>query len=66
MYVTSYHLQKKRDCEGSTKKYGRSLKINVGVPVGKRSVLDQAEEICYAQILGRMLGIFPGNITEMG
>jgi len=43
-----------------------SLKINIGGSIGKCSVLDQVEEICYAQILGTMLAIFPGNVTETG
>lgn len=58
-----------RHWEGSAKKYRKSLKINIGVSVGKCpvfNILDQVEEMCYAQILGRMLGIFPENITEMG
>lgn len=41
-------------------------KISICVSTGKHLALDQAEEICYTQILGRMLEIFPGNITEMG
>lgn len=32
---------------------------------GKRLPLDHIEEICYAQILGRTLGVLPGNRTEM-
>lgn len=52
--MTSFFITSKRKetflrpWEGSAKTH-RSLKFNVGVSVGKCSILEQVEEICYAQ-----------------